>query len=264
MQKLNKNYLVVQKEHKLGIIDTKGNVVAPFNEKMADIGSFALRLCCSNENNFSIINGEDEIIISYKDASKIDDHMRYGYGDSYLIIDSDGNYRYEDEIYQKYYNYSKNYVYVLIQGSKINIYNQSKKLVASKDFGKENTVSVEGYLDTENLVIRTIDDNLDDMRYYYNNNTQEIVTDKELDKKVKEAADEENDKIYALTSESGELTVNAEGKDKKIYSPNKKLILTINKTDDIEYLYDNYYVVTNKDKEKTYYYINYPAYNMYS
>lgn len=232
------SYYVVLLNNKIGVIDKAGKEIVPINYAVYDL-DFSLRHCCSGENSFEAEKKVNQIIVSYVDPTKKREHERYGYGYSYILINSDNTYKKLDYI-DKTYNYAnKYYYYDQVSSKKIDIYDLNRKLYTTLSCEKES-ISISGFYDRENIAYSCGDNN-----YYYNVEQKKLVSEKEIDNKYE-----------TYINSIGNFYLHPYGKGYGIYNDNHSLLLEIGELDKFEHIYDRYYKLTNKNNDVQYYYLS--------
>lgn len=230
------SYYVVLLNNKIGVIDKAGKEIVPINYGVYNL-NFSLRHCCSGENSFSAEKKVNQIVVSFVDSTKKRDYERYGYGYSYILINSDNTYKKLDFI-DKTYNYvNKYYYYDQVSSNKINIYDLNRKLYTTLSCDK-NSISMSGFYDRENIAY-----SCDEKDYYYNIEQKKLVSENELNNKYKDYIDS-----------VGNLYLYPYGKGYGVYTDNHSLVLEIEKSDKFEHIYDRYYKLTDKENNVQYYY----------
>ena len=231
------DYYVVIKDGKLGVLGKDGKEVVPFNYSVPKDMEFTLRLCCADENSFTIVKKVNQIVISYYDTDKPNDSIRYGYDASYIILNSDNTYSKVDYV-DKVYSFSDEFYYYNVNGYDFNLYTKDRTLFKTLTCPKDEAYSYAEFKD-KNIVTYSCGFDKD---YYYNVNTDKQVTYDDVDKSISESGDEvERLYVYEVDNKNG------------VYNSNKELLLELEDGAVFRHVHDNIYKVMKLNGNVEYY-----------
>lgn len=231
------NYYVVINDGKLGVLDTNLKEVVPLNYNVSKDAYFSLRLCCADENSFTIVKKVNQIVISYYDTDKPNDSSRYGYDASYIILNSDNTYSKVDYV-DKVYSFSDEFYYYNVNGYDFNLYTKDRTLFKTLTCPKDEAYSYAEFKD-KNIVTYSCGF---DKAYYYNVNTDKQVTYDDVDKSISESGYEvERLYVYDIDNKNG------------VYNSNKELMLDLEDGAVFRHVYEQYYKVVKVNGTVEYY-----------
>lgn len=224
-------YYVVIKNDKLGVIDKSGNEIIPFNYSVPKGMEFSLRLCCANENSFTILDAVDQIVIKYYDATRELKDSRFGFYESFIILKKDGTYSKVD-LNTKIYGYSEKFYYYDSIENGFNLYDVGRnlyktikcdgELYSSAEFVYRNILNYScGVRDTNGTLLNKTE-------HYYN-----VKIGKEVSK--------DDVKDLVMTEVTYEIYIYTFGNEMGVYNSENKLLLKLDKGDTFTHVYENIY-----------------------
>ena len=227
-------YYVVKEKDKIGVLDSKGNVLVPLNITVDDVEEFNLRF----SNRVYITKSLDNIVIDYTNLFDNEDEIR-----KYIIISSDGKYELkEGDYYGLYYNFSNEHFYALKDDNKINFYNSKNEIL-----GNMECSSSYGFKFYDNkTILFTCMDGKSDVKYF------DIVSKKEV------SENDLNKEYSDFDTELGNLSIYHISSKKVIVDYfSGELIFRLDEKDNISLICDDYYKIVYSDGRVEYYLVKY-------